>query len=175
MSEKRAFLRIPTHLPCRLRVMDKGERPIYLSAGLASGTPDPAQLKNSGLPEAVQAFLIRLDTKLDQLLMQANEDRMYKLFPLAATAVEISAAGMKFTCPGECYDAGQRLEVITLLSQVPLRIAGAIGEVVRVENDAKGNPCNVLDFTEIADADQEAIVQFVFREQRAQIRERKGF
>ena len=174
MNDKRSFLRIPSHLACRMRIMQPGERPIYHSDARSQSVLDPLTLKNSGLPEAVQVFLLRLDSKLEQLLMQSSTDRMQDLFPLSGTISEISAAGIKFTVPSHSFEVGQEVEVIILLSQLPLRMAGALGKVVRVDNcEAPG--CYALDFTEISDSDQEAVVQYVLREQRAQIREQKGY
>jgi c-di-GMP-binding flagellar brake protein YcgR len=64
------------------------------------------------------------------------------------------------------------LEVVLMLSQFPLRMAGAIGRVIRAEPD-QGRTLYALDFTRIRERDLETIVQFVFQSQRDELREKK--
>jgi c-di-GMP-binding flagellar brake protein YcgR len=54
-----------------------------------------------------------------------------------------------------------------------LRVVGAVGFVLRLES-IRNIPINVVKFTNIRELDRENIVQFVFQEQREQIRERKN-
>jgi len=92
-------------------------------------------------------------------------------FPIRAEVIEISGAGLKFVSK-EKFEQEQALEMAIILSQFPLRIAGVVGVILRVEH-LRNLPVYVVKFTNIREHDRESIVQFVFQEQREQIRERK--
>lgn len=171
MSEGRTYSRVSTLIGCRLRRLLQGrERSLFHESSPASSFT-PQNLGGSHLPEPLLEFLLSLDAKLDQLLSLASQRSIEQDFPLGGSVIELSAAGLTFVS-SEPFAPGQRVEIVLTLSHAPLRMAGALGEVVRVEQ-AGGEHRYALEFTAIRDRDREAIVQFVFQEERAQIRESK--
>lgn len=171
MSDKGAFSRVSALVSCRLRRLPPGlERSLFHenAQGLAFS---PQKLANAHLPEPLLEFLLNLDAKLDLLLSLASQRSMEQDFPLQGQVVEISAAGLSFTSP-EAFKTGQKVEIVLALSHAPLRMAGALGEITRAEQVGAERRYE-LDFTSIRDRDREAIVQFVFQEERAKIRESK--
>lgn len=171
MSEKRSFSRVKTVVPCRLRRVAPGDGMIFRDVILAGDAVDPGVLRTTGLPESVQMFLMKLDSKVDMLLSMASQGQLQQDFPIRGRIIDISGAGIRFVCDTELA-VGEEVEVVMTLSSAPLQQSGAMGRVIRRE------PVNdkvlwVVEFTKIRERDQEAIVQFVFQEQRAQIREKK--
>ena len=59
-----------------------------------------------------------------------------------------------------------------MLSRFPLRMAGAMGRILRLE-EQDGLLVHALDFTRIRERDLENIVQFVFQSQRDDLRGKK--
>lgn len=171
MSDKGAFSRVSALVSCRLRRLPPGlERSLFHenAQGLAFS---PQKLANAHLPEPLLEFLLNLDAKLDLLLSLASQRSIEQDFPIEGQAVELSAAGLSFISP-EAFKTGQKVEIVLALSHAPLRMAGALGEITRAEQVGAERRYE-LDFTSIRDRDREAIVQFVFQEERAKIRESK--
>ena len=52
-------------------------------------------------------------------------------------------------------------------------MAGAIGRILRQDDDQDGRAVYALDFTRIRERDLESIVQFVFQSQRDDLRGKK--
>ncbi len=140
------------------------EEPVF--RGYCGHTKHPADdLDDSKVPEWLKVYMLELDRKLDQLLgMQSKKDLMLD-FPADLEIIEISGNGMTFRtdyeirCP--CF-----LEAVIEIEQIPLRLAGALGNV------KPGNEENtlIMEFERIREHDLESIIQFVFSEQREQIR-----
>jgi len=170
-GEKRAYSRVAANLPCRLRLMASADAsPLYRENALPDASATAETFQGAMLPEAVVTFLLGLNKKLDIIIGLLQHDSLLDNFPLKAEVVEISGAGIKIHCP-EPLQTGQHVEVVMVLSHIPPLLAGAVGKVVRMEND----PGHVfaLDFTRIREADLDAVIRFVFQEERRQIRERK--
>ena len=85
--------------------------------------------------------------------------------------MEISGAGIK-GISDKPLPMGQLAEVFITLTQLPVRMAAAIGRVLREEME-DGRYGWALDFTKIRDRDLESIVQFVFQTQRDELRGKK--
>ena len=85
--------------------------------------------------------------------------------------VEISGDGVVFTSP-EVLELHQYVEAVIVLARFPLRVAGAIGRIVRLD-EKDGMLFYALDFTRIRERDLESIVQFVFQSQRDDLRGKK--
>jgi len=174
MSEqKRTYSRVQTFFPARLRLLASDEESA-LYQGCTGCEPVQATLqrpKGTNLPEPILNFLETINSKLDMLLSMANRDRLESSFPIAVQIVEISGAGLIFTAERE-FEVEDRLEVVLFLSQFPLQMAGALGRIHRREVQA-GKTLWAVDFTSIREPDREAIVRFVFQQQRERIRESK--
>lgn len=174
MSEqKRTYSRVETFFPGRLRILAPGEEnPLYQGcSGCEPAQGTALRPKGTNLPESVLDFLETINAKLDMLLSLANRGHLESSFPVAVNIVEISGAGLIFTADRE-FALDDRLEVVLFLSQFPLQMAGALGRIHR-RDDRAGRSAWAVDFTFIREQDREAIVRFVFQQQRERIRESK--
>lgn len=172
MEEKRAYLRIPTRLRGHLRLIaDSSEVPVFresphLGAGTCLG-----EARDPTMGEALHALLCTINAKLDMLLSLQSRDEIASDFPVPMDIVEISGAGVRFTTDTP-LPMDTCVEAVIVLSRFPLRMAGAIGRIVRHE-DQDGATVHALDFTRIRERDLENIVQFVFQSQRDDLRGKK--
>lgn len=125
-------------------------------------------LVKGGMSQAVADFLVSLDAKMDTVISLLNQKRLEDEFEAEIEVLELSGDGLRFK-PDVAFSDGDALEFALVLNQFPLRIASAVG-VVESCDDGKGRP---VTFTRIKEADLEAVVGFVFQEQRSRIRETK--
>jgi hypothetical protein len=171
-EEQRTFLRIPTNLRGRMRaVAHERELQLFREAPITSISVSAQDLKSSGLSDGLVNALMAMDRKLDMILGIHSQDSLKKDFPHQIEVYEISGAGVKMTSSMPLAP-GQFVEVVLVLTQAPIRMAGAIGRVVR-EEDVDGRKLWALDFTRIRERDLETIVQFVFQTQRDELRVKK--
>ncbi|EPR42258.1 type IV pilus assembly PilZ [Desulfovibrio sp. X2] len=173
-DEKRTFSRIETALKVYMRrVGPDAGFPVGFDCPGCEIKSDLDEVKHSGLPPALSDFLIELDRKLDILISLSSRKMIQEDYPLQGQVVEISGAGVLCRI-AEPFRSDDHLEMILVLSSFPLALAGVVGRVVRKETeDAAGIPVWAVEFVKVRDADLEQIVQFVFKEQRARIREQK--
>jgi hypothetical protein len=164
-KESRTFLRIDTRLRAYARRIDNPDSsPLFRSPAFKEYFPS----KPSGhIPEAVMEMLTGINHKLDLILSTISQDMLVKDFPLRLEITEISGAGVLFST-NENIEVDEHLEIVIILSQFPLRLASVCGTVQRQEN-----ALFAFNFKQIRENDRETIVQFVFQEQREQIRESK--
>lgn len=169
-EEKRSFSRIQVRLKAQARVMESLDSP-QLFTGDAMPQPVTREefAKRSKLPEEVTAFLMEMDRKLDQIVTMLGQDMVRGDFSLPVEVMEISAAGVKFRSKRH-FEPGDPLELIIYLSQSPLRLAGSKGRILDQEPDTG---LYRFEFVDLRGTDMESIVQFVFKEQREQIRNSK--
>jgi len=125
--------------------------------------------RNSKLPEDLTAFLSEMDRKIDRVLGLLSQDHLKTDFSIDIEVMELSAAGLKFRSK-EVFKTDDPLEIVLLLSQVPLRMAGCKGRILDQEEDTE---LYRFEFVDMRGSDMEAIVQFVFQQQREQIRNSK--
>jgi len=172
MEEERPFMRIPTRLHGHLRILPHSEdMPLYresLSMGSGLCMMDPL---DSGMNETLHSMLCSINAKLDMLLSMHSRNQLEDDFPIAMDIVEISGDGVVFTSP-EVLELHQYVEAVIVLARFPLRVAGAIGRIVRLD-EKDGMLFYALDFTRIRERDLESIVQFVFQSQRDDLRGKK--
>jgi hypothetical protein len=174
MSEqKRTYSRVEAFFPGRLRLLAPGEENAAYQGCFGCDAAQSAVLRPKGanMPEALLDFLETINSKLDMLLSLANREHLESTFPVAVNIVEISGAGLIFTADRE-FALDDRLELVLFLSQFPLQTAGAMGRIHR-RDDQAGNSAWAVDFTSIREQDREAIVRYVFQQQRERIRESK--
>jgi hypothetical protein len=139
-----------------------------LFRGFSGTKKHPAQdLDDSKVPEWLKVYVIELDRKLDQLLGIQSKQDLTSDFPIDLEILRISGNGMTFR--SQSVTAPCLMEVVMEIEQIPVRLAGAKGNV-------KAGPKNglwVMDFEKIREHDLESIIQFVFSEQREKIRTEK--
>ena len=169
-EEKRSFSRIPVRLKALARTMQSIDSPQLFTgdAGEVLSARD-ALFGKSKLPEELINFLSEMDRKMDRIIGLLSQDQVKADFSMDIEVMEISGAGLKFRSPDR-FDPDQPLEIILYLSQAPLRMAGSKGRILEKEADTG---LYRFEFVDMRGSDMEAIVQFVFKEQREQIRNSK--
>jgi len=171
-EEQRTYLRIPTYLRGRMRLVSNGhEQQLFREAPIVSTAVTAMELKGAGVNEALINALTAIDRKLDLLIGIHAQDSLQGDFPHSVDVMEISGAGVKIASACQ-LQPGQNIELVITLTQLPVRMAGALGRVVR-EETLDDNQVWAIDFTHIRDRDLESIVQFVFQTQRDELRVRK--
>lgn len=169
-NEQRTFSRIQTRLKgYARRTASVDTAPLYKSSALNLLTSQQDKLQSSKVPEGLADFLIELDNKLDMILSLLSQDQIRTDFPISIEVMEISGAGIKFRTK-EKMALDQCLEVVIVLNQSPLRLAGSKGVIKGHEEDTNFWR---FEFTNIREQDIENVVQYVFQEQREQIRLKK--
>ena len=169
-EEKRTFSRVPVRLKGYGRVMRSIDSVQIFSGDAVADTPSQDELyRNSKLPEDLMRFLAEMDRKLDRVLGLMSQDHLRNDFPLEIEIFELSAAGVKFRTKHP-LPVDESLEIVLLLSHVPVRMAGSKGRIVGIEDDTA---LYRFEFVDTRGSDMEAIVQFVFQQQREQIRNSK--
>ncbi len=165
-KEQRTYSRVAARLKglaCPVESADLAPR--FRTAPRRDGATPPPPMQ--GLPEGLIEFLLEMDAKLDQILVGQRQDQLRQDYPLELDIREISGAGVRFSC-SEPLAEGQALELVIVLNQYPLRLTAAVGRVRGEEGGLRR-----FEFTYIREHDLETIVQFVFQEQREEIRNRK--
>ncbi len=169
-EEKRTFSRVPIRLKGHARIMkDIDSPPKFTGDAVCAESCREDLFRNSKLPEDLTTFLTEMDRKMDRILGLLSRETLQTDFPLDIEILELSAAGVKFRCATP-VEINESLEVVMILSQVPLRMAGSKGRVLGLEGDTD---LYRFEFVDTRGSDMEAIVQFVFQQQREQIRNSK--
>lgn len=169
-EEKRTFSRVPIRLKGYARVMRSIESSqIFRGDAIADPVSDETLFRNNKLPEDLTRFLAEMDRKLDRILGLMSQDYVRSDFPLDIEVFELSAAGVKFRCK-ETLPKNSNMEVVLLLSHVPVRMASSKGRVLGQDDETD---LYRFEFVDTRGSDMEAIVQFVFQQQREQIRNAK--
>jgi hypothetical protein len=171
-GEKRAFARVETNFKAymkRLKAPPRLPEPFdALNAECDSSLPD---LDNSGLHEGVLAFLKSMDAKLSMIASYITQGRLRQEYRETVQVIELSGSGLSFISD-EPFTSGQFVEAVLLLSRFPLKVASAAGKIISRTEDKEESHW-LMEFTHIREADLENVVQFVFREERERIREKK--
>lgn len=169
-EEKRNFSRVPIRLKGYARVMRSIDSPPIFTGDAVQEQPQRCDtFRNSKLPEDITSFLSDMDRKLDLILGMLSQDNLRSDFPIDIEIMEMSAAGVKFRT-NEPINVDKPMEIVILLSNVPLRMAGSKGRIVGFEDDTE---LYRFEFVNTRGSDMEAMVQFVFQQQREQIRNSK--
>ncbi|EFI34632.1 type IV pilus assembly PilZ [Desulfonatronospira thiodismutans ASO3-1] len=173
-TQDRKYSRVNTRIKAYMRRTVFDDSLPLFSSTLVGDTDDHAvkNLYGSHLPRELINFLQQMDEKVNMILSLINRETIQADFPLQGEVLEISGAGLKFTSQ-EDFEEGENMEMVLLLSQVPLRIVGMVGRIHRCEK-VQGVPVWAVQYASIRDVDREKIVQFVFQEQREHIRGRKN-
>jgi len=142
------------------------EQPLF--RGLGSMQAHPAHdLDDSKVPEWLKVYVTELDRKLDQLLGMQSKKDLKEDFPLNLEIIKISGNGMTFR--SDDIKKPGIIESVIEIEQIPLRLAGAIGQL----QAGKSDQIWTMTFDNIRENDFESIIQFVFSEQRELIRTEK--
>jgi len=133
---------------------------------------DTPNLSSANLQEALVEYLQMINAKLDALLGLIGQEHLENEFETSIEIVELSGSGLSFVCPDKEFNPGDILEFALMIGQFPLHVAAAVGVVSERRIRDTQTVCDV-DFTKVRQNDREAIVRFVFKEERERIRQQK--
>ncbi|NCC24608.1 MAG: PilZ domain-containing protein [Deltaproteobacteria bacterium] len=171
-DQNRTFSRVPTRIKGHARLVPGPEvQPMFSGCAACNLDITSDILAGSGFPPQAAKLLSAMNTKIDMILGHLDQQDVRDDYPLGMDIVELSAAGLKFMSERK-FTIDEHLEAVLILSRYPLRMAGVVGTVVR-EESWNDNPLYVVGFTNLREQDREAIIQFVFQEQREIIRRGK--
>jgi hypothetical protein len=169
-DEKRTFSRVQVRLKGYARIMrDIDSTPMFIGDGAGDSSCNESVFKGSKLPEDLTNFLLEMNRKLDRILGLMSQGTLRDDFPLDVEIMELSAAGIKFRSQTG-FEMNTAMEVVLILGQVPLKLAASKGRIVGKD---KETGLYRFEFVDTLGSNMEAIVQFVFQQQREQIRKSK--
>ena len=173
-TEERNYSRVETRIKAHLRRTPfANARPIFTGCFACNIDEQSAKsLYGSHIPRELVNFLKGMDEKLNMILSLLNQGSIQDDFPISAEVIEISGAGLQFVSR-EQFTVDDTVEMALILSQFPLKVVGIVGHIHR-QLVVKKIPVWVVSFTSVRDIDREMIVQFVFQEQREQIRGKRS-
>lgn len=173
-SEERNYSRVDTRIKAYVRRTPFANAKPLFTGCFACDVEEQStkSLYGSHIPRELIAFLQGMDEKLNMMLSLLNQGSIQDDFPIAAEVIEISGAGLQFISE-ESFDREDTVEMALILSQFPLKVVGVVGQIQR-RLEVKNVPVWVVKFSSVRDIDREKIVQFVFQEQREQIRGSKS-
>lgn len=174
-----SYLTVPTLIRGRFRRVRDAEAPrIYRGA-----PPSPTAaireelLAGSRQSELQIRFLAEMDRKLDAVLTLLQRDSLARDFPEEGHIVALSGHGLVMECNND-LPVGSYAELLILLEEYPMRIVSTLSRVegsraAGVLPDMHGHACDMT-YAAIAEEDRDAVIRFVFSEERKRIRQSKG-
>ena len=168
-ADQRSYSRVDTNFRCIYRRLASPDEPQIAPRNMSSGSSNIRSRFEaaSNLPEAVTAFLLELDSKLDGILIQMRQDTLLQHFSEHLLITEISASGV--LARGN-LQIGDHIELVMFVSDFPPSVASAKCKVLRPKGRAG---TFALQFIHIRESDRESIVRFVFQSERERIRAEK--
>lgn len=169
MTDRRAFSRVKARLRACARPLRKADSSaMYRWSAAHVERPTEKELLEGQVPHTLIRFLTALDQKLDMLLALQGQDQIFQEYPYRLEIRDISGGGVIFYSD-ENFAKGDVLEIVITLCDAPLQTAAAVGRIVECGPEQEYH----FVFTNIREHDLERVVQFVFQEEREQIRREK--
>ena len=164
------FAHIDVHVSARMRILSSpNELPIF--NGYAGENKQVLELlSKSKLPEELLLFLDSLNTRLEHIISILEQKDLKDNFPIPISTLSLGGSEVLFKSDAKNLKSGDKVEVVLPLSQIPLRISGAIGVLEKTTHPTHGELWSIS-FTRIREQDLENIIQFVFDQERKRIRE----
>lgn len=168
-AKKTDFASIDVYIKGMMRLLDSpSEMPIF------NGYMDDDQnfselIAKSKLPEEILVFMKNMSSKLDHIIGVLEQNKMETNFPIDIEVCNISASELLFKSKEE-FAPNSFVEVVLPLAQMPLSIVGGVGKIKNMVHPKFGKVWK-FSFTRIREQDLEAIVHFVFQQERKRIRE----
>ena len=174
------YLKVPTLIRGRFRQASGAETPRLYRGALPSPTAamrDELLAATSRQPELLIRFLAEMDRKLDAVLTLLQSESLVQEFPDEGHIVELSGQGLVLECNAELTPCSY-LELLIMLEEYPMRIVSTLSRVeqarpARALRDMHRHACEVR-YVSITEEDREAVIRFVFSEERKRIRQTKG-
>lgn len=171
------FLTVPTLIRAMFRLAGDENAPRMYKGAIAPGAGMRDELIASCRQgDLVPRFLAEMDRKLDAVLTLLQRESLVSEFPHEGHVVELSGGHGVLEC-AFALERGAYLELLLLLDEFPLRIVSVIARVEekREARALTGPPAGVyaLRFIRVDAEDREAVIRFVFSEDRKRIRLQK--
>ncbi len=163
------FSAVDARVRGRFRIMPSANDLPMVSIGSETKPVGVAELEQSKIPEPIINFLVNMSNQIDYIASLLEKKNLEEEFPYTLEALQVSGSGLAFHSD-QPLETGVHLEVLLNLNALPLKMAAAVGKVVKKEG-SPDNTLYVLHFTRISEQNLDAIVHFVFQEQRKNIRE----
>jgi PilZ domain len=176
-DEKRAYFRVDDVLPLIVRRLDpatgiglKSRVIPGFGVGLTNFVGDDSA-ENESIPPALQAMLMQIDNKLNLIL-----EKLFladaELAHVESREISISAAGMRFKA-WESVNVGDTVEIkLLILSQEAIWLV-LFGMVKRMEPVEGGVNEVAIEFLEMEESVQEALIRYTLRRQGEIIRKQR--
>ena len=166
-AERRAYFRVTTQLPVRVRKLEPSVVPALAMAISAMVDTD-----QEVADPALAARLDAIERKLDLLLAIIDPDQPRPLGVEDTCKLSLSGAGLGLRVD-EPFSAHDDVLVEILLPDSPPRSVRALSRPIIEDGAAGGRPGAIaFAFHLISDADRDAIVRFSYDVQRSQLRTR---
>jgi len=174
------YLNVPTLIRGRLRKAPGAQAPKMYRGTLLSSTAEIRDELLSGgsrQPELIIRFLAEMDRKLDAILGLLQSEAMVHEFPEEGHIVELSGQGLVLECNVELAP-NSYIELLIQLEEYPIRIVSTLSCVERIRPvavlpDIHSHAYDIV-YSSIEEEDRDALIRFVFREERKRIRQSKG-
>lgn len=172
------FLTVPTLIRAMFRHIDGEWCPRMYKGMIVPGAGMRDELLASNRQgDLMIRFLAEMDRKLDAVLALMQRESLVSEFPHEGHIVELSGGHGVLECSESLRD-GDFLELLLLMDEFPMRIVSVIARVEerRETRALTGPPAGVyaLRFAAVDEEDREAVIRFVFSEDRKRIRQQKG-
>jgi len=174
-----SYLSVPTLIRGRLRKAPNAEAPRMYRGTLLSSTADIREELLSGSsrqPELLIRFLAEIDRKLDAVLGLLQSEALAHEFPEEGHIVELSGQNLVLECNADLA-AGSYIELLIQLEEYPIRILSTLSRVDRPRPvaalPAMHSRAYDITYVSIGEEDRDALIRFVFREERKRIRQSK--
>lgn len=171
-EDRRAAIRVPLEGRLRYNLLsepDAFERRLLPAAALFGKT-----FSGKGLDakDPRDAFLLRLDEKLDYLIEMTGEREHGKSYEHSGRLIDIGEAGLRFVSQAP-LEPGQLVELGLKLPGRVHRTMEIAASVLWCVPGSDGGLETGLDFADVLSEDQEEIVRYVFSKQRELLRARR--
>jgi len=174
-----SYLTVPTLIRGRLRMAPSAGAPKMYRGTLLSSTADIREELLSGSsrqPELIIRFLAEMDRKLDAILGLLQSEAMAHEFPEEGHIVELSGQSLALECNIDLA-IGNCIELLIQMEEYPIRIVSTLSRVeqprpVAILPDMHSHAYDIT-YVSIEEDDRDALIRFVFREERKRIRQSK--
>lgn len=178
--ERRQGIRVPIHIPLKFNLRPNKEDYVRTLTSSVSLFPDDDQALELNRKDPLEAFVLRMDIKLNYIIELLSSEINGKKYTYKATIDDISESGLKMTTSAQ-VENDSILELGLTIPTEPHRTL----DVLALVNSTKPktglkDPDNAdprsevsLTFIDIVAEDKESIVHYIFQMQRQVIRDRK--
>ena len=173
------FVSVPTMIKGMFRMVTESEMPRFCAGvGRAGGSfLREEALAHARQSDTVMRFLVELDRKLDTILGLLQRESLEADFPEEGRIVQLSGAALVFECGYE-LKKGDTMELLMFLEEYPLRLLSVKAHVRGLHSGkvltGPSNKAYDMGYVCMGEEDREAVIRFVFSENRKLIRQQKN-